>query len=137
MADPLGALHLRVALTTREYASLVEFFGEGLGLRPAQSWTHDDGHGVLFDMGGGSLEVFDEAYARYVDGVEVGRSVGGAVRLAIQVPDVAAAVARLVAHGGTLVHPPVATPWGDLNARVASPDGLQVTLFQSANAAAE
>jgi hypothetical protein len=30
----------------------------------------------------------------------------------------------------TLVHPSVMTPWGDLNARVQDPDGLQVTLFQ-------
>jgi len=134
MADSNGVLHLRVALTTREYASLVEFFCAGLGLPVAESWTHEGGHGVLLEMGGGSLEVFDEAYARYVDGVEVGRTVGGPVRLALQVPDVAAAVERLVAQGGTLVHPPVLTPWGDLNARIESPDGLQVTLFEPSSA---
>jgi lactoylglutathione lyase len=42
-----------------------------------------------------------------------------------------AAVARLLEHGATLVHDPVVTPWGDRNARVQSPDGLQVTLFQA------
>lgn len=26
--------------------------------------------------------------------------------------------------------PPIVTPWGDLNARVQDPDGLQITLFQ-------
>jgi hypothetical protein len=30
------------------------------------------------------------------------------------------------------VHPPVVTPWGDRNARFEDPDGLQLTLFQSA-----
>jgi uncharacterized glyoxalase superfamily protein PhnB len=64
--------------------------------------------------------------------LEVGAAVSGSVRLALQVSDVASAVERLVEHGGTLVHPPVLTPWGDLNARVESPDGLQVTLFESA-----
>ncbi len=57
--------------------------------------------------------------------------IGPAVRLALQVPDVAAAVDRLVEHGGRLVHPPVLTPWGDLNARIEAPDGLQMTLSQS------
>jgi catechol 2,3-dioxygenase-like lactoylglutathione lyase family enzyme len=131
MVDSGGVLHLRVALTTREYAALVDFFCAGLGLREAASWTHGAGRGVLFEMGQGSLEVFDEEYARFVDGVEVGHAVGGAVRLALQVPDVVAAVERLVAHGGTLIHPPMLTPWGDLNARIESPDGLQVTLFES------
>jgi len=131
MAVSSGASHLRVALTTREYASLVDFFCAGLGLHVAESWTHEGGgRGVLLDVGEGSLEGFDEAYAQFVDGVEVGRSVGGAVRLALEVSDVAAAVERLVEHGGTLVHAPVLTPWGDLNARVESPDGLQVTLFE-------
>lgn len=130
MTGPNGVLHLRVALTTREYASLVEFFGGGLGVEPAESWVHEDGHGSLFDMGGGSLEIFDESYARHIDDIEVGRPVSGSLRLALQVPDVHAAVERLLERGGTLVHPPVLTPWGDLNARIESPDGLQVTLFE-------
>jgi uncharacterized glyoxalase superfamily protein PhnB len=37
---------------------------------------------------------------------------------------------RLLAHGATLVHPPIVTPWRHRNARVQDPDGLQVTLFQ-------
>ena len=40
------------------------------------------------------------------------------------------ALARVLAHGATLVHAPITTPWGDYNARVMSPDGLQITLFQ-------
>ena len=131
MADPGGVLHIRIALTTREYASLVDFFCKGLGLQTAQSWTHDGGRGLLLETGGGSLEVFDEAYSQFVDRVEVGRSVGAAVRLALQVPDVGAAVDRLLEHGGRLVHAPVLTPWGDLNARIEAPDGLQVTLFEA------
>ncbi len=59
-----------------------------------------------------------------------GERVSGPVRLALQVPDLAAAVDRLLRHGAILVHGPAATPWGDLSARVQAPDGLQVTLFQ-------
>jgi lactoylglutathione lyase len=36
---------------------------------------------------------------------------------------------RLAAAGGEQVAPAVTTPWGDRNARVRSPDGMQLTLF--------
>ena len=36
---------------------------------------------------------------------------------------------RLVAAGAERVGPPVITPWGDRNARVQAPDGMQLTLF--------
>jgi catechol 2,3-dioxygenase-like lactoylglutathione lyase family enzyme len=127
-------LELRVALTTADYERLLAFYQEGLGLDPAQIWTSDQGRAVLFELGQATLEVFDEQHAATVDQIEVQRRVSGPVRLALQVPDVDAAVQRLLKHGATLVHEPVVTPWGDRNARVQSPDGLQVTLFQAAHA---
>jgi uncharacterized glyoxalase superfamily protein PhnB len=36
---------------------------------------------------------------------------------------------RLVAAGAEDVAPPAETPWGDRNARVRAPDGMQLTLF--------
>jgi len=129
-AAPPPIVQLRVALTASDYDSLVEFYCAGLGIEPADAWAHCDGRGLMLEMGRASLEIFDEGYARFVDEVEVGATVSGHVRLALQVPDVPAALERLLEHGATLVHPPVITPWGDLNARVQAPDGLQVTLFQ-------
>ncbi|HMZ07931.1 MAG TPA: VOC family protein, partial [Anaerolineales bacterium] len=58
--------------------------------------------------------------------------ISGQVRIALQVPDLQAAMERLLANGATLVHPPVTTPWGDYNVRLQDPDGMQVTLFQTA-----
>lgn len=129
MTQPV--LELRVALTTSDYEKLVRFYTEGLGLEPAALWTSDGGHAMLLELGRGTLELFDENHAASVDQIEVGQRVSGHVRFAIQVPDVDAALQRLLAHGATLVHEPVTTPWGDYNARVQSPDGLQVTLFQA------
>ena len=127
-------LQLRVALTSRDYERLLRFYCAGLGLEPAQVWTQEGGRGLMLELGQGTLELFDEAYAGYIDGLEVGGRVSGQVRLALQVPDLDAALERLVAHGATVVHPPVCTPWGDYNARVQDPDGLPVTLFQSGDA---
>lgn len=85
----------------------------------------------MLELGTGTLELFDEGYAAHIDDLEAGRRVSGQVRFALQVPDLHAAMERLLAHGATLVHPPVGTPWGDYNVRLQDPDGLQVTLFQA------
>jgi hypothetical protein len=42
-------------------------------------------------------------------------------------------MARALPYGAALVHEPVLTPWGDLNVRLRSPEGLQITLFQTSN----
>ena len=46
-----------------------------------------------------------------------------------EVPDVR--VARARALNLARVHEPVLTPWSDLNVRLRSPNGLQITLFQT------
>jgi catechol 2,3-dioxygenase-like lactoylglutathione lyase family enzyme len=125
-------MELRVALTTDDYDRLVRFYTTGLGLEPAQHWQNGQGRALIIDMGRATLEIFDEAQAETVDQIEVGRRVSGPVRFALRVPDLDAAIERLLAHGATLVHPPVVTPWGDRNARLQDPDGMQVTLFQPA-----
>ena len=51
------------------------------------------------------------------------------MRLALEVADSAETARRLVAAGAEEVAPPVVTPWGDRNARVQAPDGMQLTLF--------
>jgi methylmalonyl-CoA/ethylmalonyl-CoA epimerase len=124
-------LELRVALTTADYERLVRFYTIGLGIEPAQIWTDEHGKALLLEMGRATLEIFDEAHAHTVDQLEAGRRVSGPVRFALQVPDLHAAMERLLANGATLVHPPVMTPWGDYNARLQDPDGMQITLFQA------
>jgi hypothetical protein len=81
-------------------------------------------------MGRATLEVIDEPHANTVDKIEAGQRLSGQIRFALQVPDLDAAVKGLVAKGAILVHEPVVTPWRHRNARLQSPDGLQITLFQ-------
>jgi lactoylglutathione lyase len=126
--DPV--IELRVALTTGDYERLVRFYCDGLGIEPAQFWNSGQGRALILNMGKATLEIFDEAQAQTIDQIEAGQRVSGQIRFAIQVPDLEAAVERLLAHGATLVHPPIITPWGDYNVRLKDPDGMQVTLFQ-------
>jgi methylmalonyl-CoA/ethylmalonyl-CoA epimerase len=124
-------MELRVALTTDAFERLVSFYRDGLGLEPAEVWPDDQGRALVLNMGKATLEVFDEMQAQTIDQIQVGRRISGQIRFALQVPDLKAAMQRLLAHGATLVHPPIVTPWGDQNVRLQDPDGMQITLFQT------
>ena len=123
-------MELRVAFTVREYERLVRFYCDGLGLEPAQLWPSDQGRAVVLDMGQATLEIFDETQANTIDQIEAGKRLSGQIRFALKVPDLKAAMERLLSKGAILVHPPVVTPWGDYNVRLQDPEGMQVTLFQ-------
>lgn len=124
-------LELRVALTAADYDKIVSFYRDGLGLNPAALWTNESGRAEIYELGRGTLEIFDEAHAASIDQIEAGARLSGQIRFALQVPDLEAALARLAQHGVYTIHPPVRTPWGHYNARISSPDGLQITLFQA------
>ena len=123
----------RVALTTRDYERLTRFYCQGLGLEPAAIWNNGQGKALILEMGKATLELFDEAQAETIDQLEAGQRISGQIRFALQVPDLNEAMDRLLAHGATLVHPPVITPWGDYNVRLQDPEGMQITLFQASD----
>ncbi len=126
MAD---VTELRVALTVPDFDEAVAFYRDALGLKQLADWSSENGRVILLEAGRATLELFDEAQAERVDDLEAGRRVSGTVRLALEVADSEASASRLVAAGGEQVAPPVTTPWGDRNARVRAPDGMQLTLF--------
>ncbi|HEY2072616.1 MAG TPA: VOC family protein [Gaiellaceae bacterium] len=120
---------LRVALTVADFDEALAFYRDALGLEQVADWSGDDGRVVLLSAGRGMIELFDEPQAAKVDGIEAGRRISGVVRLALEVADSDATAKTLVAAGAEQVAPPVTTPWGDRNARVQAPDGMQLTLF--------
>jgi catechol 2,3-dioxygenase-like lactoylglutathione lyase family enzyme len=130
-------LELRVALTAADYQRVVNFYEKGLGLDPAALWTNEHGNAVIYNMGRGTLEIFDESHAASVDDIEAGQRTSGQIRFALQVPDLDAAIQSALANGATLVHQPITTPWGHRNVRLQSPDGLQITLFQALDSSTE
>jgi catechol 2,3-dioxygenase-like lactoylglutathione lyase family enzyme len=120
---------LRVALTVQDFDQAVAFYRDALGLEQVADWSSETGRVVVLEAGRATLELFDQAQAESVDAIEAGRRVSGTIRFAVQVADSAGQAERLVAAGAERVAPPVVTPWGDRNARVQAPDGMQLTLF--------
>jgi catechol 2,3-dioxygenase-like lactoylglutathione lyase family enzyme len=120
---------LRVALTVQDFGRALAFYRDTLGLEQVADWSSETGRVVVLDAGRATLELLDDAQAETVDAIEAGRRVSGAVRLALQVADSEDMAQRLVVAGAVQVAPPVVTPWGDRNARVRAPDGMQLTLF--------
>lgn len=120
---------LRVALTVEDFDRAVAFYRDALGLEQIADWSSATGRVVVLEAGRATLELFDTAQAESVDAIEAGRRVSGTVRFALQVQDSGDMAERLVAAGAERVAEPVSTPWGDRNARVQAPDGMQLTLF--------
>jgi methylmalonyl-CoA/ethylmalonyl-CoA epimerase len=124
-----NVMELRVALTVKDFDQALAFYRDALGLEQIADWSSESGRVVALDAGRATLELFDDAQAASVDAVEAGRRVSGTVRFALRVADSEDMARRLVAAGAAQVAPPVMTPWGDRNARVRAPDGMQLTLF--------
>ena len=122
---------LRVALTVEDFDRAVAFYRDALGLEQTADWSSATGRVVVLEAGRATLELFDGAQAESVDAIETGRRVSGTVRFALRVEDSGDMAERLVAAGAERVAPPVITPWGDRNARVQAPDGMQLTLFSA------
>ena len=127
----MNVTELRVALTVANFDEALAFYKNAVALEQIADWSTENGRVVVLNAGRATLEVFDEAQAEFVDEIEAGRRVSGTVRLALEVTDSGETARRLIAAGAEEVAPPVTTPWGDRNARVRTPDGMQLTLFTS------
>jgi lactoylglutathione lyase len=120
---------LRLVLTVDDFDQALRFYRDTLGLEQTADWTSDEGRVVLLEAGRATIELFDEAQADYVDRIEAGRRVSGAVRLAMEVDDSEQTARSLAAAGTEREADPVTPPWGGRNVRMRTPDGLQLTLF--------
>ena len=91
----------------------IEFFQHTLGLPFLATFENAGGHAVLLEAGRATLELFDEAQARAIDFIEVGRPLPGPIRVAFEGPDSESSAAALAARGAEVVGGPVLTPWRD------------------------
>ena len=106
------------------------FYRDTLRLPIDKEWHTAEGKGVVFLAGQATLEIVDVAGGESIDLTEVGRVMGERVRLAMRVEDVDGVQTELTAAGAELLGVPIATPWGGRNARVRTPDEIQLTPFR-------
>jgi uncharacterized glyoxalase superfamily protein PhnB len=124
-------VQMRVVVEAEDYDAAVTFYRDVLGAREELVVHGDGGEKVtILDVGRATLELSNPAQVAMIDQVEVGRRVAPRIRVAFEVTDAERATAALVAGGAELIAPPTRTPWDSLNARLAAPAGLQLTLFQ-------
>jgi predicted enzyme related to lactoylglutathione lyase len=125
-----GVRELRLVVTAADYDEALRFYRDVLGLEQRAAFASDGGRVTILEAGRATLEITDPPHAEFIDDVEVGERVAGHIRVAFEVDDSAAVTRSLEAAGAEVLAEPTRTPWNSLNARLAAPAGLQLTLFQ-------
>ncbi|MBX9394654.1 VOC family protein [Streptomyces sp. TRM72054] len=96
------------------------FYGEQLGLAVYREFGTGPDRGTVYFLGGGHLELSGRSES----------PPSPAVRLWLQVDDVAAAHDELRGKGVEIVRPPVREPWGLIEMWIADPDGVPIVLVE-------
>ena len=122
---------LRVVVAAEDFEAALAFYRDALGLPQLAAFEGDGGARVaILDAGRATLELANPAQVAMIDSLEVGRAVSPHIRIAFEVTDAENMTRHLSAAGAQLIAAPTRTPWGSLNARLAGPAGLQLTLFE-------
>jgi predicted enzyme related to lactoylglutathione lyase len=122
---------LRLVVHAEDYEAALRFYRDVIGMPVQEAYAGDGGAQVsILDAGRATLELSNTAQVEMIDEVEVGRRVAPHFRVALEVDDAEQVTAEAVAAGAELIAPPTETPWRSLNARLAAPAGVQLTLFQ-------
>ncbi|MDA8371638.1 MAG: VOC family protein [Nocardiopsaceae bacterium] len=117
----VNVLSSRVLLRPTDLERSRAFYRDVLGLAVFREFGTPPDHGTVFFLGGGFLELSGRADHPPQP---------GAVRLWLQVPDIAEARADLVGKGAKVVREPVREPWGLLEMWIADPDGLEICIVE-------
>ncbi|PBC65690.1 glyoxalase [Streptomyces sp. Tue6028] len=96
------------------------FYGEQLGLDVYREFGTGPERGTVYFLGGGFLEVAGHSET----------PPSPALKLWLQVADVAAAHEELTAAGVEVVRPPVREPWGLIEMWIADPDGTEIVVVE-------
>lgn len=112
-----------IALATRRYAEVVDFYGAALGFPVVRSWDRPRGRGCVFDLGGLKLEILDALREQAPQ--QLGDP-GERVNVVVEVDDLDAMRSRL-----PIATPePCATSWGARLFSLRDPDGIPVWFLQ-------
>ncbi len=116
-------LSSRTIIATQDLAASRFFYERTLGLRVYREYgSHGEVTGVVFFLGGGFLEL--------AEGPPGPGRTGDAVKLWLQVPDLAAEELRLGQAGVGVRKPAARMPWGLDEMWIEDPDGIELRLVE-------
>jgi catechol 2,3-dioxygenase-like lactoylglutathione lyase family enzyme len=118
-------LSSRILLRPRDPEASRRFYRDVLGLAVYREFGPPEHRGTVFFLGGGFLEV---SGGREADGAA--GDADGAVRLWLQVRDLAATARELRDDGVTITREPRTEFWGLVEMWIADPDGVPIVLVE-------
>ena len=113
----------RVLLSVQDMDASMEFYEGVLGLHRFREFGSPPHAGVVFFLGGGYLEITKGDSERSTP-------IPDAIRLWLQVRDVAAEIDACRSAGVVVAQPPRTQPWGLVEAVIQDPDGLALVLVE-------
>lgn len=129
---PAGPVsQLRVVVRADDLDAALAVYRDRLGLVEQEAYDGDEGaRVVILGAGRATLELSNPEQVRFIDRVETDGVKSPHIRLAFEVADAAAAAAQLADAGVDVLASARETPWRSMNARLAGPADLQLTLFE-------
>jgi len=118
----MEVLASRILVHPGDIARSLHFYRDVLGLGVFREWgtEGDPGHGMVFFLGGGFLELSGRSPA----------APSGTLELWLQVRDVDATHEELAGLGVPIGEPPTDKPWGLREMRVLDPDGVRLVIVE-------
>ena len=117
----MEVLSSRVLVVTADLEVSRAFYEQTLGLRVSREYGSGGRVlGVVFFLGGGFLELVAGQPG----------TVGDAVKLWLQVPDVSAEERRLAALGVRILRPAGRMPWGLVELWIEDPHGIEIRVIE-------
>ena len=116
----MEVLSSRVLLQPLDFERSLRFYSDTLGLHVYRDWGSGSTRGVVFFLGGGSLELSGSSR------IGANESVG----LWLQVRDVDAVGRELQEGGVDIIEAPTDKPWGLREMQIRDPDGLRIVIVE-------
>jgi catechol 2,3-dioxygenase-like lactoylglutathione lyase family enzyme len=116
----MDVLSSRVLVRPTDFERSCRFYAETLGLHVYRQWSSGSTRGVVFFLGGGSLELSGSS----------GTGVSESASLWLQVPDVDAVGHELEEGGVDIIELPTDKPWGLREMQIRDPDGLSIVIVE-------
>jgi len=121
-------LQMRMARYTHNYAKMLQFYGNTLGLKQIETWDDPENQGTIFSCVDKVGSIMIEIITLPDEAAPVEKPVN--LVLSFEVPDVDAWHAELVGRGVPIARALENAAWGERSFGVDDPDGLRVWFHQ-------